>query len=399
MHFFPFIPLSIAVLILLVIVFLFFSEKGRSIRSTGRLIVTGLDLGFSIDQIIFLGRIGKAAGLEDPSSLFWSATALDKCTSEIVRQVNVSGEDTSKLQELLSSLYKYRNKIDLERSRSRRGLVSTRDIKPGQRVRILLSGAGVFSSRVMANTSAYLKMDFPKSPNIFATEIDWLYKNVKVFFWRMDDAGYEFPSTVVPGDADGGKAVIYLSHSDSVVRSQMRKSRRIKCSIFAQLYLVKDPSVPYNRIEAEPGMKCVLEDLSESGAMILIGGKAVKGLKIKLQFLIKDTLIIMTGVSRAVDYDKEKNRSRVHFECQQIDPRMRNIVLSFVYNVLPEEEKQEIRAARLSEKDGMSVDADTGDENQDDSFLENDSEKESASAYTIEMPDFLHPDFVHPDDI
>lgn len=386
---FPVVPLAVVVLILLIIAILFFSEKGKGIRNMCRLIITGLDSGFNIGQIMFLGKIGKAAGLEDPSSLFWSSSALDKCTSEIVRQAGVAGNsDNTAIQHLLSSLYEYRNKVDLEQSREKRGIESTRNIKPGQRVRILLAGAGVFSSKVVSNTAAYLKLDFPHSPNTFATEIDWLYKEVKVYFWRIDDAGYEFSSTVIPGDTDGGKAVIFLSHSNSVVRSQMRKSRRVKCSIYAQLYLIKDSGQVSNRIEAEPGMKCMLEDLSESGAMILIGGRAVKGLKIKLQFLIQDTLIIMTGISRAVGYDKEKNRSHVHFECEHIDPRMRNTVLSFVYNVLPEEEKQEMQALTLSEEDSK-ID---GEETVGPFFKDDTENKVNESGFSMEMPDFLQPD-------
>lgn len=345
------LPLVVVVVILLVIAGVCFSEKGRAFRSTCRLVVTGLESGFSIRQILVLGKIGKAAGLDDCSSLFWSSTALDKCTAELVRQTKAAGSDTDAgVQRLLSSLYAYRRKLDLEQARVKRGVVSTKDIPAGQSVRILLKGSGVFKSRVVANTPAYLKLEFPSSPHIFATEIDWLYKGVKVYFWRVDDAGYEFSSTVIPPKNDDGKAVIYLAHADNLMRVQMRKARRVKCSLPAQLYLMKDGDVS-PQIEVNPGMKCILEDLSENGAMILIGGKAVKGMRIKLQFLIQDTLVIMTGVSRGVRYDEGKNRSHVNFECERIDPRMRNAVLSFVYNALPDDEKHEMQAVKLSEED------------------------------------------------
>lgn len=333
------LPIVVGLVLFLACTAFLLSEKGRHLRRLGRVLVTGLDSGFRIRQILFLVKIGTAAGLKDCSTLFWSSSALDKCTAEIVRQAKLTGTETDpETQRLLSSLYAYRRRMDLDQSRKKRGLTGTRDIAAGQRICIVLAGTGVFHSRVTANSPSFLTVEFPSSPTILATDIDWVYRDVKVFFWRIDDAGYEFSSRVLPAPSeDDNRAVLRLSHSETIRRSQLRKARRVKCRIPAQLYLLKDGS-KRDGIESDPGMKCMLEDLSESGAMILIGGKAVKGLRLKLQFLIQDTLIIMTGVARGVEFDEKKNRSRLHFECDALDPRMRNVVLSFVYNVLPQEE-------------------------------------------------------------
>ena len=162
-----------------------------------------------------------------------------------------------------------------------------------------------------------------------------------------------FDTVTLPDPVASGKAVLYIAHSHSLIRSQKRKSVRARCSIYAQMYLVKPGDTLDNALEPEPGMKCLIEDLSEDGAMVIIGGKAVKDMQIKLQFMVHDVLIVMAGVIRAVDFNKETNQSRIHFESGMLNARMRNAVLTFVYNVLPEAEKEELDAIRLTEEDGL----------------------------------------------
>jgi c-di-GMP-binding flagellar brake protein YcgR len=330
------------------------TEKGKSIQTYIHFFAVGLDSGFSFGQILLLGRVGKETGLEDLAELYWSVGALDSCTAEIVRRAKFTGnENDANTQKLLSMLYSYRTKIALEQSQKRIGVESSRDIVAGQRIRVLLRGIGVFSSKIVRSTQKDLIIDYPYNPKISATSIDWKGKVLSIYFWRKDDAGYVFDTAVLP-DQFSDKGSLHLAHAAKLVRSQKRKSIRAKCSIYAQLYLFKPGMEPDTALEPEPGMKCLLEDVSEDGAMIVIGGKAVKDMKIKLQFMVLDVLIIMAGTVRAVEYNKETNQSRIHFECGTLNPRMRNAVLTFVYNVLPEEEKEELDAIRLTEEDGQS---------------------------------------------
>lgn len=345
----------IILILFLVIVALLMTEKGSTMRNYIKLLTKGLDSGFKFGQLLFLGKIAGAAGIKDPESIFTSLSSLDKCTAEIIRRSKQTGtENDPATHLLLSSLYTFRAKIGLEQSRKQRGVQTTRDIPVGQRVRILLRGVGVFSSKVVRNMPKALVLDYPSGSKNAASSINWVNKSISVYFWRHDDAGYVFDTVIVPDPVASGKAVVYVAHADNLVRSQKRKSVRAACSIYGQMYLVKPGEVLENALEPEPGMKCLIEDLSEDGAMIAIGGKAVKGMQIKLQFLVHDVLIVMAGTVRAVDYRKDTNQSRIHFKSTTLNPRMRNAVLSFVYNILPEEEREELDAIRLTEEDGLS---------------------------------------------
>ena len=339
----------------LTVVALLMTERGHDLKRTVQFFISGFDLGFKPGEIFFLWKIARTTKLEDPTALFWSLPVLDQSTAEIVQRARQTGTDTDEsTQRLLSRLYAYRTKMELDHSKKKLGVESTRDMLINQKVRILLRGVGVFTSRVVRNTSRSLVLDYPSNPSLQATSIPWVGKTISVYFWRHDDAGYVFETTIVPDPVSDGKAVIHVSHTNELIRSQKRKSIRAKCSIGAQLYLVKPQDQLESALEPEPGMKCRIDDLSEDGAMILIGGKAVKNMKIKLQFMVHDVLIVMAGIIRAVEYNENTNQSRIHFECEELNPRMKNAVLTFVYNVLPEEEKQELDAIRLTEEDGLA---------------------------------------------
>jgi len=379
------VALIFIVVLFLVIISLLMTEQGKELRDFISFFTSGIDAGFKPEQLFFLGKVGRGLKIEHLSSIFRALSTLDRCMSEIVLRSRQTGsENDPATQKLLSRLYKFRTKIELDQSLKKHGLKSTREINPGQRIRILLRGMGVYSSRVIKNGSRSITIEYPVGASSRpATSIEWSGRAVNVYFWRQSDAGYVFDTVFVSDPASVGKAVLHLAHSNNLVRSQKRKSIRVKCSVYAQMYLIKPGETIDNRLEPEPGMKCLLEDLSEDGAMVIIGGKAVKNIRMKLQFMIHDVLIVMAGTIRAVEYNKESQQSRIHFDCTELNPRMKNAILTFVYNVLPEDEKEELDAIRLTEEDGK-VESMSGSQTKNGS----DSRIDTVSELP-EIPDFL----------
>ena len=124
--------------------------------------------------------------------------------------------------------------------------------------------------------------------------------------------------------------------------------------------MIKSEVVDYNAVDTEEGYRCLLEDISEDGAMIRIGGIGKQNARIKLQFELQDTFIMMYGIIRAVEYNKVIDQSRLHFECTHIDPTMKNAILSYVYNVIPENEKDINAALSASEEDSYKEELPSG---------------------------------------
>jgi c-di-GMP-binding flagellar brake protein YcgR len=133
-----------------------------------------------------------------------------------------------------------------------------------------------------------------------------------MYFWRREDAGYVFDSYVIDDLRIRNVPVLQVSHSEALLRTQKRKSVRARSKIPAYLYLLKRIEGAYEKPERAPGLRAMVQDLSEDGAAVAIGGKAKPGLQVKLQFGLEERSVVMSGTVRSVDFDAEANRSVLH---------------------------------------------------------------------------------------
>ncbi|MBO4732685.1 MAG: PilZ domain-containing protein [Spirochaetaceae bacterium] len=312
---------------------------------------TGFDSGFSFYHMNLVWKMGRMAGVDDPSVLFWSLPAINKSIAEIVSLTTSIGTiNTPKIQKFLQSLYAYRSKIELDPP-LRKGWKNTYSMRNGQRLRIVLPSHGVFSSILLANTSK-LTISYPIPAEDKYHCFDWRQKRITVYFWRKNDAGYVFDTNVTGVGHYQGRSVLFIEHSQSLQRSQKRKSIRCPCSIMAELYLLYDNSITdMTAVEEKSGIKCVLEDLSEDGALIRIGGCGQEGMPIKIQFMLGNNPIVMSGSVKSVEYNKTINQSRLHFQASNIAESVRQKIALYVYSIIPEEQKHEFDAIKLMEDD------------------------------------------------
>ena len=313
--------------------------------------ISGLDAGFSINDIQTLWKASSLSGLEDPNTLFYSMNSLTRCMERISNStLVVSPQERPRYQALLAKLFDYRTKIQNE-SDSKKGLQSTLSLDNGQKLRIILPGRGVFTSEIL-NNGKQIVITLPKKKDIIEVPAnEWVNKSLSVYLWRKGDARYVFDTTVTQSGLFLGQPALFINHSNNLVRTQKRKAVRAKCSIYAQLYIVKEKVSDYNAVETRDGYKCLIEDISESGALIRVGGKGLSYVQIKLQFNIQSLLIVMFGTIKHSQFNEEKNESLLHFECTHIESAMKNEVLSFVYNMLPEPEKEVMQALDLTDED------------------------------------------------
>jgi c-di-GMP-binding flagellar brake protein YcgR len=298
----------------------------------------GKDSGFSFKEIELLRRLAVKANLEDPASLFWSQNQLDICIRSMVRSIHLSGgENDQDTQDFLSKLYDYRKKIEMEKPKVKNGISNSRQISDGQTLRVLVSGSGVFKSQVVKNTNQYMTISRPTS-NKLPGSFSWTGLKISVYFWREDDAGYVFDSEVLDEVYSKGIASLKISHAESLFRTQKRKSVRVKLHKSAFLYLVANEE-DASSLEVNPGLKCFLEDLSDTGCAVTIGGKAASGLRVKVQFALNNSPIVMSGTVRNVEFKEDLNRSLLHVEADPLPIEVRNQILGEVFGMLPEEEE------------------------------------------------------------
>jgi c-di-GMP-binding flagellar brake protein YcgR len=323
----------------------------------------GKDSGFSFKEIDLLRRLAIKSNVEDPATLFWSQTQLDLCIRSLIRNNRLTGtEQDPATQEFLSKLYDYRKKIEFEKPKAKNGLISTRQIGESQSLRILITGTGVFPSKLIKNTTQYITIARPTGGNL-PQNFSWTGQRLAVYFWRNDDAGYVFDTEVMDEVYSKGFPALQISHSDSLFRTQKRKSVRMKIQKTAFLYL-QDQGRTSDAVEIVPGLKCVLNDISDSGCAVTIGGKAAVGLRVKIQFAFSKSPLIMCGTVKSVDYSEDANRSILHIEADSIPLDTRNEILGEVFklqsddDVLPfriTEGQSEAGEGALASVEGSSV--------------------------------------------
>jgi c-di-GMP-binding flagellar brake protein YcgR len=326
----------IVVSVALILVFSYTNKEKK--KSWIQFYAKGKDAGFSFKEIELLRRLAVKSALADPSALFWSQNQLDMCIRNMVRSTRLAGGGDEATQDFLSKLYDYRKKIEMEKPRIKKGITDSRQIDEGQILRILVHGQGVFPSRVVKNIGQYLIIARPVSPKL-PTSFTWTGLKLSIYFWRDDDAGYVFDSAVDDEVFSKGTASLKVSHAENLLRTQKRRSIRIKTHRPAFLYMLDGDDASFS-VETSPGLKCFVEDLSDSGCAVLVGGRAGVGLRIKVQFILNGMPVCISGTVRSLDYHEDANKSTLHIEADAMPLQTRNHILGEVFGMLPEEEDE-----------------------------------------------------------
>ena len=179
-------------------------------------------------------------------------------------------------------------------------------------------------------------MTRPTNPKAVTT-LSWAGQQLSIYFWKEGDAGYVFDCAVLDEVYVQGVAAIQVSHSDSLFRAQKRKSIRIKTHKSSFLYILNHQTAS-NKLEPMPGLKCFVEDLSDTGCSVTIGGKANPGMRVKLQFVLNNNPLNMSGTVRSVEYDEETNRSLLHIEGDPLNQETKNSIFGEIFGMLPEDD-------------------------------------------------------------
>lgn len=305
----------------------------------------GLDSQFKFGELRTLWRLAKNCNLEDPMSLFVSVPTINSCIGMIITESRKNKtHDSKKVQDFLDKLYKFRTRVALD-VEGKKNIENTKYLDAGQKLTVILPGKGVFASKIF-NNAREMVIELPKrfdkksNSTIILSSEEWIGRNITVFFWRKGDAMYSCITPVLDAGVFQGDPALFLKQSNQLVRNQKRQSVRSECQIYAQMFIIKAPVIDFTEVSNAGGYRCLLEDISEDGALIRIGGKGVSNVQIKLQFQIEDTFIMMYGEVKGVEYNPEINQSKLHFECKHIDPIMRNAILTFVYKVIPDDQKE-----------------------------------------------------------
>ncbi len=298
--------------------------------------VKGRESGFLFREVNLLRKMAVENRLKNPLSLFWSIKLIDRSIRGIITKFRAQNrEHDPGSEQFLSKLYDFRKSVEFSLPKYKLGIKTSRKISPHQRIRISLDGGNTFNSRVVENLRKYLAISYPQGGRL-PPGFSWRGQRVNVYFWRPEDAGYVFQTKVLDDFFDKKYPILHLAHSDNLIRSQKRGSVRVKVSRPAKLFPLKSIENANEVVERGGGLRSRLVDISEDGAAVLIGGRAKVGLPVKIQFSLDKNTLVMCGVVKGLTFNQKKNQSVLHVQAVKPSPRVKNAILSFVYNIFGE---------------------------------------------------------------
>ena len=332
-----FLPILVTIITVSIIILIVLSITRKDKENWLHFFATGKDAGFSIKEIEMLRKLAVKSELKEPTALFFSLNQLEMCIRAFVKTLNVTGTiNDPENQRLLSKLYDYRKKVEMEKPRIKRGITSSRQISDGQTLRILVPDVAVVESQIIKNTSGFITITRPSS-NKLPGSFSWTGANISVYFWRNEDAGYVFDTYVIDEIFSKGLSSLKINHGEKLFRTQKRKSVRLKLHKPAYLYLL-DKEDAFYIVETWPGLKCYMEDLSDTGCAVTIGGKARANIRVKIQFALNNNTICILGAVRSAEYKEDLNMSILHIEADPLPLEVRNMILGEVFGMLPNDE-------------------------------------------------------------
>ena len=357
------VPVVIFAVVIILCGLYFTRSKKEGSANRLQFFAKGKEAGFTIREMDQMRQIAINCRIHDPAVIFKSQKMMEKIIRSLVQTMRMSGEiNDLPVQDFLSKLFDYCKKIEMSAIESRVRISNTRQIGEGQILRILVPGVGVYKSEVVKNYANYITISRPTNQKI-NTSMQWHGLKISVYFWREDDAGYVFDTEVTDEVFSKGVSALKIEHNDSLFRTQKRKHLRIKFKKTAFLYMIKEIDNPH-MLEKAPGLICMMEDISESGCAFRVEGQAIVGLRLKAQFSLDRIPICIPGTVRSVDYNQEANLSIVHMEADPLPIGTRNHILCEVFDLLPEEDEEELPFRVLEEETDVIASTEGGAENE-----------------------------------
>lgn len=333
------------ILIVLVVAFILVQRAGGLGFPWIPFYIKGKESGFSFKETHLMRRVAVENRLSNPTSLFWSVGALDRCIrATIVRFRSEERENAPEALQFLNHLFDFRKRVEFDQPKYKLGIQSTRSLAPGQTMKLTLPGAGAFFTRLIENNRRHMAVTYPTGPKSLPPGTSWRGQEVAVYFWRKEDAGYYFETKVIGDYLDRKVPILHLAHSDELTRAQKRGSVRADVNRGGQLYPLRSLDSANETIEKKPGYKCKVLDISEDGAAAVVGGKAKAGLPVKVQTRLGSETVVLSGTVKSANYKQKNNVSVLHIEAVKPSTSMRIKILTYVYGLFKQgEEENELR--------------------------------------------------------
>jgi c-di-GMP-binding flagellar brake protein YcgR len=291
-----------------------------------------LSVGLSKNDIKDIKDILVKSGISKPYLIFSDANLLEKVILEniaSIEKLNLPPEDKEKR---ILALFEIKRKIFNHYHSMREGLRSTMEIEANQLLSMKVGSLGKFYTILILNDRKNLICSMPEIKEPFSLE--WKDKPVEIYFWRYNDAGYVFKSTIENVVNNKRLQSLLIAHTTDIKRIQRReyprRKARFNCKFFKFSITTSEQGKPVALLgKTHFG---VVIDLSPGGASIMSDEVPKKNSNIKLDFSIGEESYIAYGT--VMNVVRKKNMYIVHIQFHRMSDRVKNTIYRYVYNYI-----------------------------------------------------------------
>ncbi len=314
--------------------------------------------GFSFKEIRFLKNIVIQNRVEKPQSIFWSTKQLDRCLRPAILKINADEEMSPGYKlEMIDKLLDLRTKAEFNLPRYRKKVRDTLSLLPRQKLIVRDPNFGTFTSWIVEITRKNIVITYPTGQKASET-IAWTGRKISIFFWRADDAGYEFETRVLEQITHEEFPLLYINHSSDLQRNQLRKSVRVEVNMRAQFS-------PIEVARTERGSKAFVSkrtymgkiiDLSAGGCCMLAGRLLKKNDRLKLEFdITAEKRIVALGVIVGASSTGDERVRKLNIMFVKMNIQARHNILIYIYNIFGEREEDVKSGKRPAVTAGAAV--------------------------------------------
>ncbi len=290
---------------------------------------TALNLGLTKNQVKDIKNLLARSGITKPYLVFSDASLLDKVIAESIQGIEKNKiADVEKEKEILN-LFEIKRIIHNHFLDMSEGVRSTSEIEPNQLLNLKLPGVGTFYSIVIINENKNLICSMPEIKDPMS--VPWKDKQVEVYFWRFNDAGYVFKTVIENVIFNQKMQALILGHKNNIKRIQRREFPRRKCRFNAKFF-------KFSLSTNETGKPVILLGRTQFGVVIDVspGGISLasdevlsKNQSVKMEVTIDEDVLVAYGT--IINAVKKKNMYIMHVQFQRITDHNKNIIYRYVY--------------------------------------------------------------------
>ncbi len=320
--------LTFFIILTIIIIFLLIYMGSGNISLGGvDFIAKGKEAGLSAKEIKMFKKAADVLEMDRPLTLLGSISNIDNAILRINEILQKTEYSDIEIIDLLEDLHMYRKNIELDKLEKRGNISDSKNLSVSQQVKITVGNMEIPIIGVISEiTPNYLSIDLKNETGI-RPGINW-NGPINIYFWRRDDAGYFFESTVIETPSS---RKWNISHSTNLIRSQKREDLRVDVELNCYVYKLEDITKRNSKPMGFNGTFSQLKNLSEGGAAFLINGKIQPGIALKIEFRLEGKVVVLCGFVKDSSHNQSNNISYVRMKIIEPTFEMLSVIRPFLF--------------------------------------------------------------------